>query len=458
MRQRIARAGGLLAALALAGSAAACSDGPSGSAPVASGTTGPSTGGATASVVRVPADAPTLAEAAETVAAGGLILVSPGVYRETVVLTTPDVTLRGTDRDGVVIDGEGLRPNGVQVVADGVRVENLTVTDHTFNGVLVTGMHDERGAQAHNLSGYETLDPEEFPPLQRFSVRHVTATNNGLYGIYAFNARHGVIADNYASGSADSGFYVGQCEACDILVSGNVAERNAIGYENANASDSVLVIGNRFSGNRVGLTLISWYQEAFLPQRGITVAGNLLSDNVSADSPAQAAGGFGIGVGLAGAQDNLLTRNRIEGNPVAGVQLANTEDIPSTGNRLTGNAFARNGVDLADVSAARTPSSGTCLEPTSGLTVLPAELAAAVCPTGSAPGWSVPSSQLPVVEVPRGTPFLQVPRPRPQPQRPGDPAELPDRLPDRVDMPDPASVETPGPDLLADRAGTAASR
>ncbi len=249
----------------------------------------------------------------------------------------------------------------MQAIADGVRVQNLTVVNHTFNGVLVTGMHDENGPLARNLDGYEPLDPEKFPPLRRFEVTHVTASDNGLYGIYAFNARNGVIRDSYASGSADAGIYVGQCEECDILVQGNVAENNAIGYENANASDSVVIAGNRFAGNRVGLTLLSWYQEAFLPQRQATVVGNLIADNSAAASPAHANGAFGIGIGLSGANGNVFERNLITGNPSAGLQLTSTEDLASTGNRFSGDRFEHNGVDVADVSSSRAPSADTCV-------------------------------------------------------------------------------------------------
>ena len=190
-----------------------------------------------AETIRVPQDAATLADAADRVGPGGTIVIAPGIYAEELVIDTPDVTVRGEDRNGTVIDGGGLRPYGIVVIADGVRVENLTVTGATFYGVLFTGLHDENGPSAPTATGYEPWDPAQFPPLQRFLVDHVTAYNNGLYGIYAFNAQHGVIRDSYASGSADSGFYVGQCEDCDILVTGNVAERNAVGFENANASD-----------------------------------------------------------------------------------------------------------------------------------------------------------------------------------------------------------------------------
>ena len=59
------------------------------------------------------------------------------------------------------------------------------MTGATFYGVLFTGLHDENGPSAPTATGYEPWDPAQFPPLQRFLVDHVTAYNNGLYGIYA---------------------------------------------------------------------------------------------------------------------------------------------------------------------------------------------------------------------------------------------------------------------------------
>ena len=165
-----------------------------------------------AETIRVPQDAATLADAADRIGPGGTIVIAPGVYAEQLLIDTPDVTVRGEDRNETVIDGGGLRPYGIVAIADGVRVENLTVTGATFYGVLFTGLHDKNGPSAPTATGYEPWDPAKFPPLQRFLVDHVTAYNNGLYGIYAFNSQHGVIRDSYASGSADSGFYVGQCD------------------------------------------------------------------------------------------------------------------------------------------------------------------------------------------------------------------------------------------------------
>ncbi|WP_374947514.1 nitrous oxide reductase family maturation protein NosD [Agreia sp.] len=396
--------------------------------------TGGANGGAAPAVLTVPTDAKTIADAADRIAPGGLILIEPGVYTETVSIDTEDVTLRGLDRNAVIIDGEGLRPEGVVVTADGVRVENLTVRSHTFNGVLVTGMHDGDGAQAHGLDGYDTLDPEKFPPIERFSISHVTSYNNGLYGIYAFDSNHGSITDSYASGSADSGYYVGQCENCDILVRANTAENNAVGFENANASDSVYIVANRWSNNRVGMTLLSNYQEAFLPQKANTVVGNVIADNTSEQSPEQADGAFGIGVGISGGQSNQFSRNTVAANPYAGILVSGSEDISATGNTFSGTVFADNGADLANISQPRAAASGNCLTAGDSASVVPSTFAVADC--GNAQQDAAADGTLTKPVSPKGMSFLKVPAPPAQPQLPGDLHKAPAPLPATVGAPD----------------------
>ncbi len=397
-------------------------------------------------LVRVPADAASLQEAADRVAEGGVIEIAAGVYEETMLVATPDVTVRGSDRNATVIDGGGIRPFGIVGIADGITVQNLTVTGALYYGVLVTGTHDENGPTAHGGAGYEPFDPERFPPLQRFLIDHVTAYNNGLYGIYAFNSQHGVIRDSYASGSADSGFYVGQCRDCDILVTGNVAENNAVGFENANASDSVVIAGNRFAGNRVGMTLLSNYQEAFSPQQGNTIVGNLVWANDAADSPAQADGGFALGVGISGGRGNVFERNLIGGHTRAGVELTNTEDLAAEGNDLRDNAFDGNAVDIANTSAERAPARANCADP--GISTAPASLNEALlsCAAGQD---AVATLTGPA--APAGVSFLRVSPPPAQPDAADRDAG---RLPDAIEMPDLSGFGTPTPDLLADRSRT----
>lgn len=364
-------------------------------------------------MIDVPAQLGSIQAAVDAAQEGATIVVSPGVYKESVQVRTKGLTIRGTQRGSVIIDGEVKRANGFVVTAPDVSIQNLTVRNHTLNGVLVTGL-SENGGMGRGSNGYTKLDTQKFPPVQGFRVSYVTASNNALYGIYAFDAQHGVIEQSYASGSADSGFYVGQCKPCDIVVRGNVAERNAVGYEGTNASGRMYVLGNRFSGNRVGMTSNSDYQEAFVPQEDAVFAGNLVSDNAEALSPAQADGAFGLGVGIAGGTKNLVTRNLITGNPGTGVAFASSEDLAPLDNRFEGNVITGNGLDVLYAASKRAPGRNNCVE--------------GRCYDGV-------GAPLPKPAAPRGIPFNQVAAPPRQPEMPSDP--LPDKAPnaDRYAVP-----------------------
>ncbi|HEY6687699.1 MAG TPA: hypothetical protein VI094_15965, partial [Propionibacteriaceae bacterium] len=62
------------------------------------------------------------------------------------------------------------------------------------------------------------------------------------YGIYAFDSADGLFEHSYASGSPDSGFYIGQCHPCDAVVDQVVAERNALGYSGTNAGGNLQIV------------------------------------------------------------------------------------------------------------------------------------------------------------------------------------------------------------------------
>ncbi|MFC0629186.1 right-handed parallel beta-helix repeat-containing protein [Kribbella deserti] len=391
--------------------------------------------------IEVPGRAATIGDALAAARPGDTVLVSPGVYRESVQVDKAGVTVRGTDRNSVVIDGEGLRSNGIVVTADRVVVENLTVRGHNLNGVLVTGMRDDSGGLARGSDGYHRLDPAKFPPVKGFAVRYVTAANNGLYGVYAFDAFDGVIEQSYASGHADSGFYVGQCKPCRIVVRDNVGEFNAVGYEQANASQEVYVVRNRFSHNRVGLTILSDYQEAFVPQQDAVIAGNLVTANSEPKTPAQADGAFGVGIGVAGGQRNQVRNNRVTAHPAAGIAIGSSEDIAPIRNRLTGNVAEGNALDLAYTATKRAPGVGNCLETAGSWRTLPAGLVSQWrCSAGTAAVARAGVRMPPVVE-PAGISFRAVGTPPRQPGMPegelGRPAA---QTPDWLRLPVPAAT------------------
>ena len=161
--------------------------------------------------ISVPTDVSTIQEAVDSAPPGSLVLVEPGTYAEAVVITTDRIVLRGLDRDESVLDGGGTLPNGVLVLADGVAIENLTARNYRVNGFFWNGVTGFRGS-------------------------YLTAVDNVLYGVYAFDSTMGIFEHSYAAGSTDSGFYVGQCDPCDTLITDVVAENNQQGFSGANAS------------------------------------------------------------------------------------------------------------------------------------------------------------------------------------------------------------------------------
>ncbi|WP_285636636.1 right-handed parallel beta-helix repeat-containing protein [Lentzea sp. NBRC 102530] len=323
--------------------------------------------------ITVPAQFGTIQAAVDAAREGATILVSPGVYKESVEVRTKALTIRGLQRGSVIIDGEVKRASGIVLSAPDVSVQNLTVRNHTENGVAVTRS-------------------------QGFRISYVTASNNALHGVHATDAQHGVIEQSYASGSADSGFYVGQCKPCDVVVRGNVAERNAVGYEGVNASGRMFVLGNRFSDNRVGVTTNA---------EDATFVGNLVSDNAEALSPAQADGAFGLGFGIVGGTKNLVARNLITRNPGVGVALGSAEDLAPMDNRFFDNVITGNGQDVLYAASRRAPGRNNCFDRER-------------CYDGV-------GDPLPRSSAPRGIPFNQVASPPLQPEMPDGP--LPEMTP-----------------------------
>ncbi|WP_344639118.1 right-handed parallel beta-helix repeat-containing protein [Kitasatospora cystarginea] len=399
------------------------------------------------SVLRVPEDFSTIQKAVDVAREGETVLVGPGVYRESVHVTKPRVVLRGTDRNTVVLDG-GLRlVNGVTVTGPGSVVENLTVHRYLANGVLFTGVTDER-LQQHGAGGsaYNPLDTARFPVIQGFRATRVTAYDNGLYGIYAFDARGGAIEDSYTSGQADSGIYVGQCKPCDTVVRGNTVEHNAVGIELTNASDGLSVLGNRVVGNRVGVTVNSNDLEALAPQHGAVIAGNVVADNNATQTPEQADGGFGIGIGIGGGTANQVLRNLVRGNSAAGVIITDPPGHPASGNRVEDNRTEGNGADLVLASA----DTGNCFTGNQPAVQSPDGLENPAGCGGQGRG-PLPGGRPAPVQAPPGIPFSQVPAPPTQPSLPDPtaPARPATNLPGAVDpntyqLPtDPAAVPQP---------------
>jgi len=273
--------------------------------------------------VRVPTDQPTVQAGVDAAGEGDLVLVEPGTYEEAVAVTTPGVTLRGEDRNAVVLDGGFERTNGVDVDADGVAVENLTVRRFQANGVYWAEVEGFRGS-------------------------YLTAYNNGDYGVYATHSRDGRFEACYASGHPDAGFYLGRSQPFVALVTDCVAERNSWGYSGTSAGGDLTVRDSTFRANQAGIVPNTLDTQA-PPEQGTRIANNEVVDNDNEDAPTKqfTYPAFGTGILLWGGSGNLVQGNRVRGHANFGVAAAKNVVVPS-GNLVTGNTVSGSGVaDLA---------------------------------------------------------------------------------------------------------------
>ncbi|MDG2211166.1 MAG: right-handed parallel beta-helix repeat-containing protein [Acidimicrobiales bacterium] len=316
--------------------------------------------------LRVPDDYATIQDAVDDAVPGDLILIAPGTYYESVIVETDDIVIRGLDRNEVIIDGQHERPNGFIVFSDGVAIENLTSHSHTSNGIFFTGDY-----------GTDII-------VDGYRASYVTTYNNGLYGLYAFNAQNGVFEHSYGSGHPDSGFYIGQCNPCNAVIDNVISEHNALGYSGTNASNNIVIMNSIFRHNRLGVVPNTLDSEELAPQGNITVVGNLVTDNGNEETPRRSADwdiGFGVGIVAAGGNDNLIVRNRVENNSYAGIALSIFFDQnlwEAHDNKVIENVVSGSEFDLAYVSINEEDgtygSKGNCFSDNTFTTSAPADI------------------------------------------------------------------------------------
>jgi len=179
--------------------------------------------------------------------------------------------------------------------------------------------------------------------------------------VYAYDSQYGQFDHSYASGSPDSGFYIGQCNPCHAVITDVVSQYNLLGYSGSNSSGDLFLVNSEWSRNRTGIVPNSFGAEELSPQGQATIAGNTITDNgdgratrgnEEAYDPA-----FGVGVVIAGGQQDIITKNRVVDNDKVGIALAPSiglEDTPHqpVGNRVTDNVVQRSGlVDLGVVAS-----------------------------------------------------------------------------------------------------------
>ena len=298
---------------------------------------------------------------------GDWILISPGVYTGSVRISTPDLHLRGMNRNTVILDGRHHVGNGIVIKSGGVWVENLTVRNF------------DRRTREDSADGNEVwwgVGSGRKIVVRGWWGQYLTAYDTGLlggYGLYASHSVDGFFKHVYASGFNDSGLYVGGCRDCEALVQDALVERNALGWSSTNAGGHLVVEDSTFRDNSVGVApdsepdddlpppqdgaCDSASNRAMLPtftstqiNRCTIFRNNLIEDNGNISTPANSDilnAPWGEGVVLGGDYADLIEDNTIRDNPTFGVLVlerpdpfpptSNTVYFQSSGNRVSDN-------------------------------------------------------------------------------------------------------------------------
>ena len=373
---------------------------------------------AASSEIHVPGDVPTLQLAIMRAQPGDTIVLAAGTYPggNVVPAEKHDITIRGVDRNDVVLDGSDVRKHGILVHADGVSILNLTA--HNF---------------VENALWWEGAD--------RFRASYLTVWNVGEYGIYVEDGQRGVIDHDHVSGAARAAYYIGECRPCRATVSKVVATLSAVGYSGTNAT-GVTIRDSTWDRNGAGIVPSSYANEAHPPQARATIVNNTVTSSGRARVPIRTAlaGFVGIGIAVAGGNENVISRNRVTRSEGYGIAVFPTARRvvfdpgvaePGPPWRPRGNRVARNvvtGSRLADLALAKGSGTGNCFTANVAGRALPRSLQTPTCSPPAAGGDASVAARLtrPVrvmfdetLQRRRPPPYTSMPKPPPQPNLPG---------------------------------------
>jgi len=325
----------------------------------------------------IPGDYTDIQAAVDAAQPGDFVLVAPGDWHPRangglagVYITTPNLTLRGMDRNATIIDGtlpgsstpctsdpaqQDFGPaddsghpqgrNGVWVFrASGVWVQNLTVCNFlgTANGngnqVWFDGEEDTTPIVLHAWYGeYLTASSSYFDPDHFGNYGLFTSTSDGP----------GWFKHTYASNMADSGYYIGACPNCNALIDDGHAQNNALGYSGTNSGGNLIIQNSEWDQNNSGIvTNTQSVGDPPPPQDGTCAndgtgptgthsctifRNNYIHDNNNPNVPKvglTAEGPVGTGLVIAGGRNDIVADNLIANNGAWGVLVTLFLDVP----------------------------------------------------------------------------------------------------------------------------------
>ncbi|MFI6444654.1 nitrous oxide reductase family maturation protein NosD [Kitasatospora sp. NPDC050543] len=287
-------------------------------------------------------------QAVDAARPGDTVRLLPGTYTGSVLVTTSDLTIRGAGPQSVInpaagstgacaAAGHGICVTGTEGhrLTD-VRIEALTVSGFAKNGIAAS----------------ET---------DRMTVHAVQVLGNGQQGISQEKSTRGVITGNVARDNGQSGVFLanavenegGAIDTEGAVIGQNRLTGNRIGVTVRRAR--TLTIGeNRISGNCGGVFIVG---DEGVPRAGaLTVSRNVVESNNKYCPPNPRLDFIqGTGILLTGAEDTVVTGNKVRDNVGASsmsggiVLFRSVVGAANARNTVSDNLAMGNGpADLAD--------------------------------------------------------------------------------------------------------------
>ena len=292
---------------------------------------------------------------------GDTVVVLPGTYRESVLITRPGLTLRGTGKRTVITPPAAKGAKATNACATGgngicvVGTKGRTVEDVHIRSLTVSGFA-KSGIWASWTDG--------------LSVHRVAARGNGTWGIAQERSTRGDFRHNTATGNGDAGVFVansvteegGAMDTGGTLIVDNSMSGNRIGVT-ARRVRNLVIDGNNLTGNCSGVFVVG--DESKPAAGAMTISGNrIVENNKFCPATPRLSAIQGSGIVLTGSQATTVRSNVVRDNvgstPLSGgillfksfVGALNTDNTISE-NLVRGNKPA----DLADRDTAGTGNS-----------------------------------------------------------------------------------------------------
>ena len=291
----------------------------------------------------------TISAAVAAAAAGDTILVSPGTYKEGVLLTK-SLSLLGYSSQNTIINAKG-QPNGIFINGTAaapnagignVSIAGFTIENANYEGILAASATGVTIANNHVTKNNLNLTKTTCLNIPAFETNETADCGEG---VHLMGTDHSVVSGNlidYNSGG--------------ILVTdetgptyGNVIKENTV----------------QWNGEACGITLASHPAAAIAHPTGpfsFGVYQNTVVKNQSSYNGLNNGGGAGVGMYAAGPgmqnYGNVAIDNLLVGNGLPGVAMHNHASIPGAppvtfrDNSVIDNHFRGNGPDTEDAATA----------------------------------------------------------------------------------------------------------